>query len=156
MHVYLNVKQGHANRGHVCFLAQINKESFSSCLSENAKLFVCGFLYLKSHSLLFSTNALIPLSAYWWCLLMGWVVCWQRWNWISWWLSLFSTNTGIAKAADVLNLVEIHRRPEQVQNDKCALPATHTAGFTVRKRHYANTRSLWLIIYSTELKALQG
>lgn len=111
----VNVKQGCADKGHVCFLVQINKASVSPAVSP-LRIPTClsGLLMPKSRSLLLSPSTLIlvPLSAYWWCLLRGLVAHWRRWDWISWWLSVFSTKWGIAKAADVQNLADLPRRPE--------------------------------------------
>lgn len=71
---------------------------------------------------------------------VGSVVHWWRWNLISWFLSLLSTKTDAAKVGGVL------WRPELVK----------VLFVCVSARHSANAQSLWLIIYSRDLKTLQG
>lgn len=65
--MYVNVKQDHAVKGHVCFLAQINKASVSLAVSP-LRIPTClsGLLVPKSQTLLLSPDALIliPPSTY--------------------------------------------------------------------------------------------
>lgn len=129
-HVYVNVnvKQGRADKGHVCFLAQINKASASPAVSP-LRIPTClsGLLVPKSPSLLLSPDALIsaPLSAYWWCLPAGLVVHWWRWDWISWWVSVFSYKLRYCRGCRSTKSCRCTRESWiSLKKDKCALLST--------------------------------
>lgn len=60
--MYVNVKQGHTDKGHVCFLAQINKASVFPAVSP-LRIGTClsGLLVPKSRSLLLSPNTSVSI-----------------------------------------------------------------------------------------------